>query len=190
VAEFKGEYMELKDFRCTKKGKYLNNYELTYINKKGNDKVYEMVSRDKYCDDTKIGEKVSGVVIAAFKKEKVLLAREFRMGVNKYVYSFPAGLIDDGETPVQAAKRELIEETGMRITKIKDVLKPSYSCTGITDEKTVIVFCEADGEVHECEFADEEICASFYTKEEVRLLLENESFSSRTQAICYLWAKD
>ncbi len=182
--------MKIKGFKCTKNGRYLNNYELTYINKKGNDKVYEMVSRDKYLNELNVGERTAGVVIAAFKRDKVLLSKEFRMGVNKFVYSFPAGLIDDGETPIQAAKRELMEETGMNITKIKDVLKPSYSCTGITDEKTIIVFCETEGEIRECKFADEEICASLYTKEEVRTLLENEPFASRTQAICYLWAKD
>lgn len=182
--------MKIKGFKCTKYGGYLNNYELTYVNKKGNDKVYEMVSRDKYFDESDVGERTAGVVIAAFRKERVLLSREFRMGVNKYVFSFPAGLIDGNETPIQAAKRELKEETGMEILQIKDVLKPSFSCTGITDEKTVIVFCEVDGEIKECKFEDEEICAAFYTKEEVRMLLEKEPFSSRTQAICYLWAKD
>lgn len=40
--------MKLKNFRMTESGNYLNNYELTYINKAGNDKVYEMVSREKY----------------------------------------------------------------------------------------------------------------------------------------------
>ncbi|MEA4971753.1 hypothetical protein SDC9_102743 [bioreactor metagenome] len=182
--------MKLEKFKCIKRGKFLNNYELTYINKAGQNKVYEMVSRGEYTDVSDVGEKTAGVIIAAFYKERVLLIREFRMGVNNYVYSFPAGLIDAGETPIEAARRELREETGMEITEIKTVLKPSYSCTGITDEKTVIVFCEVIGEISECKFADEEICSYLFTKEEVRALLVEKTFSSRAQAICYLWSKE
>lgn len=182
--------MILKNFRCIKNGEYLNNYELTYINKAGNNKVYEMVSRDKYTDVSDVGKKIAGVTIAAFNGDQILLSREFRMGVNRYVYSFPSGLIDEGETPVQAAKRELMEETGMELTDIRSVLQPAFSCTGITDEKTIIVFCEAEGETCECSFDDEEICSSLYTKEEVRKMLEEETFSARAQAVCYLWSKE
>ena len=127
--------MKLKNFRMTKSGNYLNNYELTYINKAGNDKVYEMVSREKYKDVNDVGKKTAGVIIAAFtndgKEEKILLVREFRMGVNEYVYAFPAGLSDADETVEQTAARELKEETGMEISEITDVLRPAYSCTGM-----------------------------------------------------------
>ena len=78
--------------------------------------------------------------------DRILLIKEFRMGVNGYVWAFPAGLIDGDETAEQAARRELKEETGLNITKIKDILKPSFSCSGVTDEKSVIIFCEVDGE--------------------------------------------
>jgi ADP-ribose pyrophosphatase len=43
---------------------------------------------------------------------EVLLIRQFRPPVNKYVVEFPAGLNDKGETLEKAARRELIEETG------------------------------------------------------------------------------
>ena len=184
--------MKLKNFKMTKSGNYLNNYELTYINKAGNDKVYEMVSREKYKDVNDVGKKTAGVIIAAFtddKEEKILLVKEFRMGVNEYVYAFPAGLTDDGETAEQTAKRELKEETGMEISKITDVLRPAYSCTGITDEKTVIVFCKVKGKIEDCTFDDEDITAGLYTKEEVKILLAEKTFSARTQAVCYLWIK-
>lgn len=45
--------------------------------------------------------------------EKILLNKEYRMSVGGFVYNFPAGLIDDGETPEQAARRELKEETDL-----------------------------------------------------------------------------
>ncbi|MCD8036331.1 MAG: NUDIX hydrolase [Clostridiales bacterium] len=182
--------MELKDFKQTKKGKFLNSYELTYKNKEGKDKVYEMVSRESGLSAVSVGKKTAGVAIAGFKDGRILLIREFRMGVNDYVWAFPAGLIDEGETPSQAAARELKEETGMDIVKINDMLKSAFSCTGVTDEKSVVVFCEIDGDIEECKFADEEISAGLYTKEEVRKLLAEECFSARTQAVCYFWSKE
>ena len=45
------------------------------------------------------------------------------MSVGDYVYNFPAGLIDEGETPEVAAKRELKEETGLDLIVIEDKLQ-------------------------------------------------------------------
>ena len=182
--------MELKNFKQTKRGRFLSSYELTYENKEGKDKIYEMVSRESNLSAYSVGVKTAGVAIAGFKDDRVLLIKEFRMGVNGYVWAFPAGLIDAGETPAEAAVRELKEETGMDIVRVNDILKPSFSCTGVTDEKSVIVFCDIDGNIENCDFPDEEIYAGLYTREEVRGLLESECFSARTQAVCYLWAKE
>lgn len=182
--------MKLKDFRQTKMGKFLSSYELTYMNKEGKEKVYEMVSRESNLSALSVGKRTAGVAVAGFMADRILLIKEFRMGVNGYVWAFPAGLIDGDETPEQAARRELKEETGLNITKIKDILKPSFSCSGVTDEKSVIIFCEVDGKIEKCDFPDEEIQAGLYTKEEVKILLRNECFSARSQAVCYLWAKD
>lgn len=182
--------MKIKKFVQTKKGKYLSSYELTYLNKAGKDKVYEMVSRENDLSALSVGKKTAGVAIAGFKGDKILLIHEFRMSVNDYVWAFPAGLIEEGEDPAEAAARELREETGLRITNIRDILKPSFSCTGVTDEKSAFVLCDIDGNIEECTFPDEEIKAGLYTKEEVKNLLANETFSARTQAVCYLWAKE
>ncbi len=182
--------MRLKDFKQIKKGKFLSSYELIYENKAGKDKVYEMVSRESDLSAVSVGKKTAGVAIAGFMGDRVLLIKEFRMGVNGYVRAFPAGLIDEGETPEQAAARELKEETGMDIVSINDVLRPAFSCTGVTDEKSVIVFCEIDGGIEDCDFPDEEIQAGLYTKEEVRRMLKEECFSARTQAVCYMWTKE
>ncbi len=182
--------MDIKKFVQTKKGKFLSSYELTYLNKEGKDKVYEMVSRENDLSAISIGKKTAGVAIAGFKDDKILLIQEFRMGVNDYVWAFPAGLIEEGEDPSQSAARELKEETGMSITKIRDILRPSFSCTGVTDEKSIFVICDIDGSIEECLFPDEEIKAGLYTKEEVRKLLETETFSARTQAVCYLWTRE
>lgn len=43
---------------------------------------------------------------------ELLLEKQFRAPAEKVVIEFPAGLVDEGETPEQAALRELKEETG------------------------------------------------------------------------------
>lgn len=44
---------------------------------------------------------------------RILLERQYRRGVDDFVYELPAGWINDGEKPIDAAKRELQEETGL-----------------------------------------------------------------------------
>lgn len=57
------------------------------------------------------GQEVA-IVIALTLDNKVILARQFRPGPETVLEELPAGLIDKGETPEEAASRELQEETG------------------------------------------------------------------------------
>jgi ADP-ribose pyrophosphatase len=52
------------------------------------------------------------VIVPVTDGKEVLLIRQFRPPVNNYVVEFPAGLNDKGETLEEAARRELLEETG------------------------------------------------------------------------------
>lgn len=180
--------MELKKMKKTKSGEYINHYELTYKNLEGKDKIYEMVSREDFKTVEEIGEKAAAVIILAFHENKLLILKEFRMGVNRYVYNFTAGLIEAGETPEEATIREMKEETGLDVVKIYDILPPAFSCTGLTDEKTIFVIAEVEGTFAKSTSANEEIIPYFYTKEEMIPILEKGEFSARTQAVCYFWA--
>jgi 8-oxo-dGTP pyrophosphatase MutT (NUDIX family) len=51
-------------------------------------------------------------VIALTPDQQVVLVRQFRHGTRTFTLEIPGGLIDPGETPVEAAVRELREETG------------------------------------------------------------------------------
>ena len=179
--------MKLLSLKKVKDGKYLKNYELTYLNKKGKEKVYEIVSRHEIADEKELGNHISGVSIVAYCEDKLLLLKEFRMGVNRYVYNLCAGMIEAGESIEECIQRELYEETGLHLKKVLQILPPSFSAIAISDIKTQIAFVEAEGAFEDHTSDNELIEAKFYSREEVRELLETEEFSSRAQMAAYIF---
>ncbi|HVN66883.1 MAG TPA: NUDIX hydrolase, partial [Candidatus Sulfotelmatobacter sp.] len=71
------------------------------------------------------------VMMAVDEKKRVLLVRQYRLPAEKYLWELPAGKLDEGEKPLQAAKRELAEETGYRAKTVKKIWQgfasPGYS---------------------------------------------------------------
>lgn len=51
-------------------------------------------------------------VVGITPDERLLLVRQYRFGVSRQLLELPGGMVDPGETPEQAARRELEEETG------------------------------------------------------------------------------
>lgn len=69
--------------------------------------------------------------------DRYLVEREYRAGSDMFAYGLPAGLMDEGEDILDAALRELAEETGVvpdRHTMGVDYVGDFYSSEGMTDE--------------------------------------------------------
>ena len=186
--------MELKSIEKKEEGKFITRYDLHYETEDGSAKTYEIISRDKdiESEDRLKTKKIDAVVLIMTTPDesKILLNKEFRMACGDWVYNFPAGLIEEGETPDIAAARELYEETGLRITEIDDKLGLSFSAVGFSNEKNACIIGTAEGTIKPSNSEFEEIEANWYTKEEVRELLRTKPFAARTQAYCYLWSRD
>ena len=175
----------LKDFKKTRDGKYLKNYELYYTNKVGKDKTYEIVSYNDITDITQIGKSVNGVVLVALYNDKLLLLKEFRMGVNRFIYNLCAGRREEGESLEECAARELYEETGLKLTEVIEVLPPAYGSVTLSDAANQLAIVRVEGEMADHTEDDELIIPGFYDKEEVRKLIETASFSARAQFVAY-----
>lgn len=178
----------LNSMEKTRDTRYLKNYTLNYTNKEGGEKIYETVSNFDYNYPEELGERPSGVVVVGYFGEKLLLCREFRMGVNHFVYNLPAGHMDEGEDVELCARRELYEETGLAITRIIKVLPPSYGAPDLSDSSAWVVFADVEGEISDHTEADEWIQPDFYNREEVSALLMEERFSGRAQMAAYFFA--
>jgi 8-oxo-dGTP pyrophosphatase MutT (NUDIX family) len=74
------------------------------------------------------------VTVLAQDKNDVLLIRQYRPGADKVMVDLPSGHIEMGETPEQAARRELEEETGYRAGELT-FLGSYYPEPGISNKQ-------------------------------------------------------
>ena len=173
--------------------KFITRYDVDYLTAEGRTKTYEIISRNKSIHSLEElqNHKADSVVMILTDEngDRILVSREYRMAMAQWIYNFPAGLFDPGETPEESAKRELWEETGLELVRIDDILDNSYSAIGFSNERNITVFGVASGQFRKSTSDAEEIVPGWYTKEEIREVLRTEPFAARTQAYCYAWAK-
>jgi len=95
------------------------------------------------------------IIVPILKTGEVLLERTYKHGCGEVIIEFPAGLIDEGEAPEEAAKRELLEETGYTSPKWT-LLGEAYASPTGSPMKHVFYLAEECEQTHETELESAE----------------------------------
>jgi ADP-ribose pyrophosphatase len=131
----------------------------------------------------------SAVMMAVDEKNRVLLVRQYRLPANQFLWELPAGKTDEGETVQQAAKRELIEETGVRAKKWKKLVS-FYPSPGYVEEKMTIFLATDLTQGESAPMEDERIETKWFTKKEVReMIASNKIVDGKTMIGFLYWAR-
>jgi ADP-ribose pyrophosphatase len=112
------------------------------------EKIYENEDGSKYSRECVIpGDAV--FIMPITENNEFVFIKQYREVIDKVELEFPAGMIDSGEEPIEAAKRELEEETGI-IANIVEPIMSAYPSCGYTNEKVYIFFAKdfSKGKVH------------------------------------------
>ena len=125
-----------------------------------------------------------GVVVLAIKDDKILLVKQFRYPIKEIMFELPAGKLEAGEDPFEAAKRELEEETGYCADKWTD-LGYVYTSPGYSDEKLYLYKAENLQFTH-CHPDEGEIIQAFeYTYNDVLKMINNGQIND-AKTLCAL----
>ncbi|CAL1703886.1 unnamed protein product [Somion occarium] len=124
--------------------KWVTLKKLRWRDPEGRERVWESAERT-----TRGPSGIDAVaILAILRSEKntfptsTVIIEQFRPSVGKYVVELPAGLIDENETPEEAAIRELEEETGYKGKKVLQsttLLEPLIVSPGMTNANMKLV---------------------------------------------------
>lgn len=170
--------MNIKSIEKLTDCKHLNLYSMTYKDRHGAVRTWVFASRSQ---PPKVVRKEApgpdAVVIVPLHEPggRLVIIREFRVVLGGWQYGFPAGLVDPGESIEHAAGRELKEETGLDLVRIRKAGPPVFSSSGMTDESVSLVYADCSGTPSkDWNEASEDIDVLLLTPEEAADLLKEE----------------
>lgn len=129
----------------------------------------------------------SAVMMAVDTQKRILLVRQYRLPARQNLWELPAGRLDPGENPLQAAKRELVEETGYRARRWKKLIS-FYPSPGYVSEKMTI-FLATDLTAGDAQPMDDERieCRWFRAGEVQRMIRANRIPDAKTIIGFFAW---
>lgn len=126
----------------------------------------------------------SAVMMPVDEKDRVLLVKQFRLPAEKELWELPAGRLDPGEAPLQAAKRELREESGYsakRWTKLTSF----WASPGYVAEKMTVFLAEDLKAGTPETMEDERIEVRWFERKEVRRMIRTGQIEDGKTMIGY-----
>ncbi|HEX5431582.1 MAG TPA: NUDIX hydrolase [Bryobacteraceae bacterium] len=131
----------------------------------------------------------SAVVMPVDGRRRVLLVRQYRLPARRYLWELPAGRVDEGETPLRAARRELAEETGYRAKQWRK-LAEFYPSPGFLAEKMTIYLAEELTPGEQTPMEDERIETRWFPAREIDRLIEGgDIIDAKTQIGFLKWKR-
>jgi ADP-ribose pyrophosphatase len=111
----------------------------------------------------------ASVMILPFRQDgTIMMVREWRYAVKEFVHSFPGGLVDKEESPLVAAERELLEETGYKGSSYK-IVGSCFPLPGLLSQRMWVVMARDVIQVQDpCFEPLESLTISFLTLEAMK----------------------
>jgi ADP-ribose pyrophosphatase len=116
-------------------------------------------------DKWEIIEHAEAVAVLIRRGREILGVMQHRPAINQTTWELPAGLIDEGETPLLAAQRELAEE--VQLTGDLELITQFYTSPGFTNEKLYVFEAKNLSEAYAEPDNDETIQLSWRDVDEV-----------------------
>jgi ADP-ribose pyrophosphatase len=113
----------------------------------------------------------SAVMMPVDDRKRVLLVRQYRLPAQRFLWELPAGSVDEGEKPLQTAKRELKEETGYR-AKNWEKLIAFFPSPGFLTEKMTIFLATGLTAGEATPMDDERILTRWFTAKEIEAAID------------------
>lgn len=128
-----------------------------------------------------------GVAILFKVDDKFIFEKQYRYALNEEIIEMPAGKLEEGEIPLEAAKRELLEETGYRPLEMIH-LGDSYPTPGYSSEIIHLYYCPKAIKEERHLDKDEDIELIYLTLEEIEnMIKDNLIKDSKTVAAISLY---
>jgi len=131
----------------------------------------------------------SAVIMPIDEKSRILLVRQYRLPARQFMWELSAGRVDKGEKVLQAAKRELREETGFSAKKWTK-LSSFYVSPGFLAEKMSIYLVEdlKAGEIQPME--DERVTVKWFKTREIdKMIRDGKIIDAKTMVGFLTWKR-
>jgi len=147
-------------------------------------------SDGKIIKDYFIIEKSDYVILIIEDHGEIFFAEQYRHGIGDIIINLPMGFIDKGETKEEAARREMIEETGCGSDSI-EFLGSFYQSPSYTPTKAYVFYTNKITKKGNIESDDEEeIKLIKIPKNKVREMIEKNEIKDMSTLSALLLAKD